>query len=119
MRSQAILKFMSSEKELLKTVLEPLLEDFQYWFGRSRSLLESERLSFLTNEEQTRLLEEIKRSQQEVGAAQMLFKVTEGEAGIESSMLVPWHHLVAQCWDVAKRWRELKAQNSNSQSDFS
>ena len=27
-----------TEKELLKSVLEPLLEDFQYWFGRSRSL---------------------------------------------------------------------------------
>ncbi|MEW5859705.1 MAG: DUF2605 family protein, partial [Cyanobacteriota bacterium] len=26
------------ENELLKTVLQPLLEDFQYWFARSRAL---------------------------------------------------------------------------------
>ncbi|HEY9668852.1 MAG TPA: DUF2605 family protein, partial [Coleofasciculaceae cyanobacterium] len=31
-----------SEQELLKSVLQPLLEDFQYWFSRSRSLLETE-----------------------------------------------------------------------------
>ncbi|AFZ33682.1 Protein of unknown function DUF2605 [Stanieria cyanosphaera PCC 7437] len=105
---------MSSEQELLKTVLEPLLEDFQYWFSRSRSLLESERLSFFTVEEQAQLLEQVKKSQQEVSTAQMLFKATDGQAGIESRMLVPWHHLVAQCWDVARRWRELKAQDSQS-----
>ncbi|EHJ13387.1 DUF2605 family protein, partial [Crocosphaera watsonii] len=29
-----------TEQELLKTILEPLLEDFQYWFSRSRHLLE-------------------------------------------------------------------------------
>jgi hypothetical protein len=105
---------MSSEQELLKTVLEPLLEDFQYWFARSRSLLESERLSFFSVEEQNRLLERLKQSQQEVSTAQMLFKATEGKVGIESRMLVPWHHLVAECWDVARKWREIKAQDSNS-----
>ncbi|BAU65068.1 hypothetical protein STA3757_24470 [Stanieria sp. NIES-3757] len=105
---------MSSEQELLKSVLEPLLEDFQYWFSRSRSLLESERLSFFTVQEQADLLEQVKKSQQEVSTAQMLFKATGGQAGIESRMLVPWHHLVAQCWDVARRWRELKAQDSQS-----
>jgi hypothetical protein len=104
---------MSSEQELLKTVLEPLLEDFQYWFARSRSLLESERLSFFTVQEQAQLLEQVKKCQQEVSTAQMLFKATGGQAGIESRMLVPWHHLVAQCWDVARRWRELKAQDSH------
>lgn len=105
---------MSSEQELLKSVLEPLLEDFQYWFSRSRSLLESERLSFFTVQEQADLLEQVKKSQQEVSTAQMLFKATGGQAGIESRMLVPWHHLVAQCWDVARRWRELKTQDSQS-----
>ncbi|MBE9106520.1 DUF2605 family protein, partial [Nostoc cf. edaphicum LEGE 07299] len=33
--------------ELLKTVLDPLLEDFQHWFTRSRHLLETEELSFM------------------------------------------------------------------------
>ena len=31
-----------TEQELLQNVLEPLLEDFQYWFDRSISLLKKE-----------------------------------------------------------------------------
>lgn len=97
-----------TEKELLKTVLEPLLEDFQYWFERSRSLLESEQMSFLSAQQQTQLLERIIQSQQEVQTAQMLFKATGGTAGIDSKMLLPWHQLVAECWNVAQKYRESK-----------
>jgi Protein of unknown function (DUF2605) len=97
-----------TEKELLKTVLEPLLDDFQYWFKRSRSLLESEQMSFLSTQEQARLLEKIIQSQQEVQTAKMLFQATEGAAGIDSRMLLPWHQLVAQCWNVAQIRRESK-----------
>ncbi|MGK7937681.1 MAG: DUF2605 domain-containing protein [Xenococcaceae cyanobacterium] len=103
-----------SEKEILSTVLKPLLEDFQYWFERSTSLLESEDLPFFSTDEQAELLARIKKAQLEVGTAQMLFKATDGEVGIESKMLVPWHRLVAECWDVARKWRELK--NSTSPS---
>ena len=97
-----------TEKELLKTVLEPLLEDFLYWFGRSRNLLESQQMPFLTAEEQAQMLAKIIYSQQEVQTAQMLFKATEGSAGIDSKMLLPWHQLVAECWDIAKKLRESK-----------
>ncbi len=99
-----------TEKELLKTVLEPLLEDFQYWFERSRNLLESEQMSFFDPQEQAQLLERIVQSQQEVQTAQMLFKATDGTAGIDSRMLLPWHQLVAECWNVAQKWREIKNQ---------
>jgi Protein of unknown function (DUF2605) len=97
----------SSEKELLRKVLEPLLEDFQYWFDRSHNLLESEKLSFLTEAEQAALLSRVKQTQQEVSTAQMLFAATEGKAGIEASILVPWHQLVAECWQVAMKYRSL------------
>jgi len=97
-----------TEKELLKTVLEPLLEDFQYWFGRSRTLLESSQMSFFTVQEQTELLARIVHAQKEVQTAQMLFKATDGLAGIDSKMLLPWHQLVAECWNVARKSRENK-----------
>ena len=95
-----------TEKELLKTVLEPLLEDFQYWFERSRNLLESEQMPFLSAEDQNQLLAKITLSQKEVTTAQILFKAVEGEAGIDSKMLLPWHQLVAECWSIAQKWRE-------------
>lgn len=97
-----------TENELLKTILEPLLEDFTHWFSRSRLLLESERLSFLTVEEQNDLLERIKNAQQEVATAHLLFKTTGGQVGIEAKMLLPWHHLVAECWGVSNRHRSLQ-----------
>ena len=97
-----------NEKELLKKILEPLLEDFQYWFSRSITLLESEELSFLSEEEQAELLEEIKQTQQEVRTAQMLFKATGAKAGIEISIMLVWHQLVAKCWQIHKRWRTQK-----------
>ncbi len=99
-----------NEKELLKTVLEPLLEDFQYWFERSRTLLESEQMPFFSTQEQAQLLERIVESQKEVQTAQMLFQATDGAAGIDSRMLLPWHQLVSECWNVAQKRRKFKNQ---------
>ena len=70
-------------------------------------------MSFFSAEEQTQLLEKIVRSQKEVQTAQMMFKATNGSAGIDSKMLLPWHQLVAQCWNVAQKWRESKHKNDN------
>lgn len=98
-----------SEQELLKSVLQPLLEDFQYWFSRSRSLLETEDIPFLSEEQQSNLLARVKQAQQEVTTAQMLFKVTDGQVGVETAMLVPWHRLVNECWQVGMQW----SSNSN------
>ncbi|MEA5536761.1 DUF2605 domain-containing protein [Crocosphaera sp. XPORK-15E] len=100
-----------TEQELLKTVLEPLLEDFQYWFVRARNLLESERITFLSLEEQGELLERVKTSEQEVRTAKILFEATGKQAGIEIRALVPWHNLVAECWQVSRKWRSQQNPN--------
>jgi hypothetical protein len=100
-----------TEKEILAKVLAPLLEDFQYWFSRSQSLLESERITFLSVEEQNDLISRIKNSQEEVNTASMLFKITDGEVGIDTKVLMPWHRLVAECWSVARKWRQEKEQS--------
>lgn len=92
------------EHELLKTILEPLLEDFQYWFSRSRSLLEAESIGFLESEQQTDLLARVKQAQAEVSTAQMLFNATGGQVGLETATLLPWHQLVTECWQVAMRY---------------
>lgn len=97
-----------TEKELLKQVLEPLLDDFLYWFERSLNLLENETLPFLAEGEQEDLIEKIKTAQKEVNTAKILFHATEGQAGIDSKILLPWHNLVAQCWDIARMWRQYK-----------
>ena len=103
-----------TEQELLKTVLEPLLEDFQYWFSRARQLLTSERLTFLSTEEQADLLNRVKSSEQEVRTAKLLFEATGKQAGIDTRTLVPWHKLVAECWQVSMKWRSQQKDNSSS-----
>jgi len=103
-----MLPFQPKENEILKTVLEPLLEDFQYWFKQSRSLLESEQLTFLSEREKARLLDRIKKAQQEVNATQMLLKATDGKERVDLQTLIPCHQLVVESWEVSKRWREEK-----------
>ncbi len=93
------------EAELLKTVLQPLLEDFKYWFARSRSLLETERISFLGTQQQSALLDRVRQAQQEVSTAQMLFQATGGQVGIDMAALMPWQELVTECWKVGMRFR--------------
>ncbi|MBD1813994.1 DUF2605 domain-containing protein [Microcoleus vaginatus DQ-U2] len=96
------------EPELLKALLEPLLEDFNYWFDRSANLLETEEMPFLSDEEQSDLLARVKQAQQEVCAAQALFQATGGQVGIEAAALMPWHTLLAESWQVSVRFRSLQ-----------
>ncbi|KAB8314940.1 DUF2605 domain-containing protein [Tolypothrix campylonemoides VB511288] len=96
------------ESELLKTVLQPLLEDFQYWFARSRHFLETEQLSFMSQHEQSDLLTRVKKAQEEVNTAKMLFSATDGQVGIDMATLAPWHQLVTECWNVATRFRQAR-----------
>lgn len=87
------------EPELLKVLLKPLLEDFQYWFTQARSRLESGKLQ--DTQRQSDLLTRVKQAQQEVSAARSLFQVTGGQVGIDPSVLMLWHQLVTECWQVA------------------
>jgi hypothetical protein len=101
-----------SETEILQQVLAPLLEDFQYWFQRSLSLLASETMPFLSTQEQEDLLNRLKNAQAEVQAANTLFKATGGTTGIDTEVLLPWHRLVGECWAIARKWREIKQEDS-------
>lgn len=99
----------SPDPDLLKNLLQPLLEDFQYWFNRSRNLLESETIEFLTPEEQADLLARVLEAQQEVSTAQTLMNLTDGQVGLDTAVLMPWHQLVTECWQVGMRYRTQKA----------
>ncbi|WP_138497689.1 DUF2605 domain-containing protein [Nostoc sp. PA-18-2419] len=92
--------------QLLKRVLEPLLDDFQFWFTRSRDLLETNQLSFMSNQEQSDLLSRVKQAQEELNTAKMLFNATDGQVGIDMATLMPWHQLVTECWNVGMRFHQ-------------
>ena len=93
------------EPQLLKALLEPLFEDFLFWFGRAESLFRQEVLPFLKPETQAQLLAEVIQAQQEVTAAQTLFRATGGAAGVDTQVLIKWHQLVNECWRVSHHHR--------------
>jgi len=93
------------DSDLLRTLLEPLLDDFRYWFERSRQLLETETIGFLEADKQADLLARVIEAQQAVATTQMLMKATDGQVGIETAVMAPWHRLVTECWQVAIRFR--------------
>jgi hypothetical protein len=109
--------FHPSEKELLKTLLEPLLGDFQYWFSRARTLLETELIPFFSQEEQTNLLGRVIQAQQEVLSAKMLFEAMDEQVGVDMAMLMVWHQLVTECWQISTRLRKCK-HNSDLPRNF-
>lgn len=107
-----------SEPELLKSLLEPLLDDFQYWFSGAHALLTTKVIASLGTEKQADLLARVTQAQQEVAAAQALFRVTGGQVGIETAALLPWHQLVSECWQVSARYR-ISESPENPQTDQS
>jgi hypothetical protein len=94
--------------DLLKVVLEPLLEDFQYWFERYRRILENERVQFMSEQEQFNLLKRVKDAQAQLNTAKMLFTATDQQVGIDMATVMPWHQLVTECWGVGMRLGQSK-----------
>lgn len=100
------------DPELLKALLQNLLEDFQHWFERSAILLETEEIPFLNAKQQSDLLVRVKQTQQEIRTTQMLFHLMGGKVGVEMAVLIPWQNLLTECWQVAMRFRLEQSANS-------
>jgi Protein of unknown function (DUF2605) len=93
------------DPELLKTLLEPLLEDFQYWLSQAKGLLIEEDIAFLEAESNSDLLGRVEQALQEVQATQSLFHATGSQVGVDTAVIMRWHKLVAECWQVVSRFR--------------
>lgn len=99
---------LPTDPDLLKSLLNPLLEDFEYWFERSHILLESERMEFMELREQQNLLNRVMEMQQSVNAMKSLVSATNGQAGVDMKVLMDWHRLVHECWGVSMKHRQSK-----------
>lgn len=111
--------FSSSEPELMKAVLGPLLEDFDYWFSSTAQSLRTIPGSQSGDQpggqpgnqpqgllDQQSLLQRLDRAQAEVNAARSLLQATDGQAGIDPAILAPWHQLVLECWQAGRLSRQ-------------
>ncbi|AFY72465.1 Protein of unknown function (DUF2605) [Synechococcus sp. PCC 7502] len=97
------------DAEVLKNIFEPLLEDFEYWFGRSLVLLEEEELDFMTDIQKHDLITRVKDTLQAVQTVKMMYKLSGEQVGIEVQALMPWHNLMMECQSVGMRFRQSQA----------
>lgn len=97
---------LPEDKALLKSILPPLLDDFQHWFSRTLTLLETREINFLSDDEKQDLKGRVQVAQKQVGASQALTSLTGSQAGIEMPVVMSWHKLVHECWGVALRLRK-------------
>lgn len=97
------------DSEVLKYILEPLLEDFDYWFGRSLLLLEEEEINFLTESQKTDLISRVTNTLQAVKTAKMMYKLSGEQVGVEVQAMMPWHNLLMECQAVGMKFRQSQA----------
>lgn len=99
------------EPPILQAVLEPLLDDFQYWFSETQSLLASAKADCLADGDRQGLAQELDEAQQAVATARTLMLATDGNAGVELDVVSQWHRLVNKCWQTS---RYIRQQHTNS-----
>ncbi|MGD1943411.1 MAG: DUF2605 domain-containing protein [Leptolyngbyaceae cyanobacterium] len=94
------------EQPLVQTVLEPLLDDFQYWFGETLVLLASPPAQCLESHDRQALAAQLTTAQQAVATAKALLLATEGQAGVDIAVVGQWHQLVSRCWQTSRYVRQ-------------
>lgn len=97
-----------SELELMRQILDPLIEDYHYWLGRSQRFLEEEENldEFLSVEEQSVLAARIQEAQGELQAAESLYKLSGSEVGIDPGIMAKWHRLLMECAELGRQFRQ-------------
>lgn len=100
---------MNDKSEILEQLLEPLLDDFLYWFERSQTLIESAHIPFLTPVERADLLERLRSAQAEVKTAKLLFTLSGKRVGVDVQAMKPWHALLMECQAIGMRYRQQQS----------
>ena len=95
-----------SAAELLPQVLEPLLEDFRYWFDRSHQLLANTRIHFLSESDQADLLRRLEEAQKELATSTTMFHLSDKKVAIDPVVVMNWHKLLMECQAVGMRYRQ-------------
>ncbi|RZM79267.1 DUF2605 domain-containing protein [Leptolyngbya iicbica] len=102
------------EQPIVQAVLEPLLEDFQYWFGETQTLLNSAQADCLPESDRQALEQEVSTAQQAVATAKTLLLATDGHAGVDMAVVGQWHRLVNKCWQTSRYIRQHTTDNTDS-----
>lgn len=96
-----------SELELMRQILDPLIQDYHYWLGRSQRFLSEENLTgLISTEEKTLLMNRILEAQSELQVAESLYKLSNTEVGIDPGLMAKWHRLLMDCAELGRQFRQ-------------
>ena len=98
--------------ELLKSLLDSLLNDFNHWFKRGQELLTACPDSVMTRVEREAMGVRIDEGLKAITATRALVNATPAAMAISMEAMPPWHQLVTEVWVLAARVSEANAKNS-------
>ncbi|MDX2271182.1 MAG: DUF2605 domain-containing protein [Cyanobacteriota bacterium] len=96
-----------TQAEMLREILSPLIEDYRYWFGRSRQLLEKDNLGIISPEGQVELRRRLEQAEGELQTATTLYELSDNEVGIDPALMAKWHRLLMECAELGRRYYQL------------
>lgn len=91
--------------ELLDSLLNPLLEDFDGSFARGLKLLEICPERVLDHARQAELRGRLEQAQAELRAARALRAATPAPMALEMATIAPWHALLVEVWSLSAALR--------------
>lgn len=95
--------------ELLDSLLNPLLEDFEASFRRGLTLLPCCPERVLAPADQAELRRRLQRAQAELQAARALRAATPAPMALDMATIAPWHALVVEVWSLSAALRAAGA----------
>ena len=95
--------------EILESLLESLLTDFEYWFSRGYELIEQSSDEILSFEERQDLSGRLEEGLQAVKAARALTRAAGQPVAVSMKAMAPWHGLVTEVWGLSARLNRLQS----------
>ena len=95
--------------DILDSLLESLLTDFEYWFTRGYELIEQSSDEVMNFEERQDLSGRLEEGLQAVKAARALTRAAGKPVAVSMKAMAPWHGLVTEVWGLSARLNRLQS----------
>ena len=94
--------------DILESLLESLLTDFEYWFTRGYELIEQSSDEVMNFEERQDLSGRLEEGLQAVKAARALTHAADKPVAVSMKAMAPWHGLVIEVWGLSARLNRIQ-----------
>ena len=93
----------SDAGELMSTLLESLLDDFDGWFVRGEILLSTCPGRVMAEQDRLEMAERLADARKAVAATRSLLMASEQPMAVSMDAMAPWHLLMTEVWSLSAR----------------